>query len=112
LPATTASNFRIGNAISVTTFECLVGDGLLDEVDAVHGDVRIELAGDADVVAARGDVDAVRAAGLGREMQDALGRGRFERDDLDAVDRLELPGGDQLFGALPVDDVQVVEVEL
>ena len=101
-----------GHAVAVLAFEVLRLDRLLDQVEAVDGRVGIELARHGDVVTVRRDVDAVRAAGLGREVQQAFGDGRLEADDADAVQLGELARGDDLFGLLPVDDVEVVEVEL
>ena len=59
--------------------------------EAVDGDVRVELAGDDDVVAVGRHVDAVRALGLGHEVQHALGGRHVQRDHPEAVDLRRLP---------------------
>ena len=100
------------DAVAVLALVVLRLDRFLDQVEAVDGRVRIELARHGDVVTLRRDVDAVRAARLGREVQQAFGDGGLEGDDADAVQLGELARGDDLFRLLPVDDVQVVEVEL
>ncbi len=100
------------DAVAVLALVVLLSDRLLDQVEAVDGGVRIQLARHRDVVALRRDVDAVRAARLGRQVQDPFRHCRLERDDADAVDLGELAGVDDLLGPLPVDDVQIVEIEL
>ena len=61
------------DAVAVLAFVVLRLDRLLDAIEAIDRGVRIELAGDGDVVALRRDVDAVRAARLGREVQQTFG---------------------------------------
>jgi hypothetical protein len=72
--------------------------------------VAVELAGDDDVLAIRGDIRAVGALGLGDQEQQPLGDGLLHGDDGHAVALLELAGLDQLLGLFPVGHVEEVGV--
>ena len=101
-----------GHAVAVLALVALLGDGVLDLLDREDGHVRVELAGDQDVVPVRRDVDTVRVTWLGNEVEDPLARSDAQLDDPHAVARDELARGDDLLGLLPVDHLQVVKVVL
>ncbi len=87
-------------------------NGLLDLVEAVDRHVRIQLAGDDDVLAVGRHIGAVGALGLGRQIEDALLDRGGDANDRHAVDHLCLAGGDHLCSLLPVEDMQVVHITL
>jgi hypothetical protein len=73
------------HAIGVLTLEIAVLDGLLDLLEAVDRDMAVELAGDDDELAVRGDIDAVRTFGLGDQVKQTFGDRLLHRDEVHAL---------------------------
>jgi len=98
------------DAVRVLRFELAGLDRRLDLLEAVHRDVRVELARDDQHLAVRRHVHPVRRLRFRDQEQDAfLDRG-FHHQHLVPVDGLRLALRDQFRRLLPVDHVQVVGV--
>jgi hypothetical protein len=85
-------------------------DGLFDLLEAIDGDVAVELARDDDELAVRCDVHAVRTLGLGDQVKQALRNRLIHRDEVHPLFLLDLAGLDQLLGFLPIGHMQIIGV--